>query len=916
MSKPQIEVSLTADLSGLQSGFQKAASMVKSGAKEMESHFAPLQAIAGSLFTPIVAFAGALGSAKFLQGTVEATKSWTGESMKLARVLGITTEAASVLNVALGDIYVDSEDLFAATSKLTKALGGHEEAFRRLGVSTRDQNGHFRDTPAILADVNAALLKIKSGTDRNVATQLIYGKSWLEAQKILKLTPEIMEEARKKAEKLNLIVGADSVEATKAYKASMNELEDVVRALKVGIGRELMPVVTQFNNDIAQAGPSAVGILGGALNGLYQGVLVGREIFEKFIVYWEYGWKIAAVSALNAVEQINMVLTGRLGEAFAKERNLGKELAPIVREQTKALGEIEADYAEKSAKLWGDIAAKKAKASEKNQNAFDGGKDSETTLARLKADLELERALYQAQGIYIVDVEQSKATRSLVILGERVKEEQKFQSFSKEQEAAWLKANTKLYGLNAKERFQIDQEQLKLQSAIGLESFEAQNARLQTALEAARNDGAERIRIAEAVAARETKGGTDRAKQAEAAKQAVIRIRREVAQEEEQIQDLQLEGARAHEQAISEMQKDEIKQRVALGEISVLEGLRQTQVLEQADYERSRRAIEVQRDNSAKTLEQRQKLSNDLQALDDAYGRKRIEAKAAVDAELRKTDGLAGWTDGLRQALEQGRNYFEQFKQVATSVVSGVTSAFSAGLEGILSGQMTLGQGLKSIWQGILSTIIKALAQLAAQHIVTAAVKAALRKKEQATASGVAIASQHAAAAETWAAYAGIPGIGPSLAMAQIALMNASLLANLGGATAIGATVTALAVGSRITSPTLALMGEAGPEIVAPEHNFLDWATSLTTMGADLGATIARRQAATAGYGLAGAGYAAAAAAQGGRNVASGSPFVGGRGHVVVEVNAGLIAGEGAESGRIIANFVKKGLDDYNWSKG
>lgn len=215
----------------------------------------------GKGFTGFIGAWGALGAAvaggAAFKEIVSETIAWAGESVKLSKALGITTQSASVLNVALGDVYLTHEDMLAANSRLTKTLGNNEDAFKKLGVATRDQDKNYRSSVDIMADVNAKLLQIKAGTDRNIAGTSIYGKGWQEVSSILKLTPAVMEEARIKAEKLHLIVGPEGVEKMKKYKAMMNDIEDVHKSMVVQMGNELLPILTQIGVQIGEIGVAA-----------------------------------------------------------------------------------------------------------------------------------------------------------------------------------------------------------------------------------------------------------------------------------------------------------------------------------------------------------------------------------------------------------------------------------------------------------------------------------------------------------------------------------------------------------------------------------------------------------------------------------------------------------------------------------
>ncbi len=243
-----------------------------------------------------------------------------------------------------------------------------------------------------------------------------------------------------------------------------------------------------------------------------------------------------------------------------------------------------------------------------------------------------------------------------------------------------------------------------------------------------------------------------------------------------------------------------------------------------------------------------------------ARSKEAAEAVAKLREELHQNESASqGWVAGLKNWLGQAGNAFQTFKQLAGTVMNGVEQAFTRGIAGLLTTQMTFGQAMKSIWQGLVQTVAQAVGQIVARWVAMAIAKKLLGLQENAADGGRTAASLVTATAETWAAYAGIPFAGPILAAAQIATMYASMAASTGLATAAGTKVTAMAVGSRVDNPTLALIGEAGPEVVAPERSFLDWARHLFGMGANLQANISRNDRMVQDYSLKGASIASEA---------------------------------------------------------
>jgi len=348
-----VKVSIVADIKSLLTGLDSASKATKKTTEEMSLMGRDVGETFNKLKGAFIALAAVVGGAVFLKSAVKETVEWTVESQKLARVLGITTEQASVLNLAIGDIYGTSEGYLGAVSKLTKTLNSNEGAFTRLGVATRDSNGHLRSTPDIMTDVNTALSQIKSGTDRNIESQRIYGKSWIEVQRYLDLTAEVMQAAKEKAEKLNLVVGQDSVRATAAYRASMNDLEDTVKGLKIRIGNELLPVLTTLNQDMADEGPSAVEALGTAFKWFY-GIILGlREELAVFLANIKYMWNDMVLGAQAWKLQLNAILRCSFDEAIQIEKAYRMSQRDLAFATAQEIHGIQEKFTAKAMSLWG-----------------------------------------------------------------------------------------------------------------------------------------------------------------------------------------------------------------------------------------------------------------------------------------------------------------------------------------------------------------------------------------------------------------------------------------------------------------------------------------------------------------------------------------------------------------------------------
>lgn len=310
------------------------------------------------------------------------------------------------------------------------------------------------------------------------------------------------------------------------------------------------------------------------------------------------------------------------------------------------------------------------------------------------------------------------------------------------------------------------------------------------------------------------------------------------------------------------------------------EALSQIEMIEWVERYRKQKAEEREREEKRQASERDRLLEQE----------KAAQRKAADEEERLAKEVQAAWErntvqGGIFAYLREAREAMRQWGSFTKAIMQGVEQSFAAGIRGILSGTMSLSKGLKTIWKGIADTVIGALAQMAAKWLVAAIASKVFAKASAQGAQEEAVGKQMAAAAGIFNAHAYIPFVGPAIAAGLIAMMNATLVGNMASAKGM---IVANAKGSLVTSPTLALIGEAGEnEVVAPETAFQDWAGNLTS-------NIIANQQRVQAYQMGGASLAQQARESAG----------GGRGYV--DLRGAIIAGESAESSRIIGNLIRK----------
>lgn len=668
----ELKVKITGDASSALGALNQFSKQVEGASSHVNGIAGKLGALLSGIQAPLAALTGVIGGGALMQSAINETVSWTKEANKLSKALGITTQEASVLNLAVGDIYGSLDEFLPAMGKLVKTIASDEDAFKRLGVSTRDAQGNLRPMTEIMTDTNAALLEMKAGTDRNVEGVRIYGRSWAEASKFLALTPQVMQEAQAKAEKLNLIVGADSVESTKKYRASMNDLEDTARALKIRLGNELLPAVTALNDEVAETGPTLVKGMGGAFHWILQVVYALREQVEHLLTWMFGAWDNLGTRISSVGGAIGKALKLNFTGAKAEIDRGVKELKQNAVFNQGVHDAIRAKYADKTMALMGLVP-------KAVQVATTGDPARSKEQKDLNRHAEEMNRLRQDGLRYLQDellATKQKAELDGVLL-----------SYEKEMEA--IKDKAKAQGWSLAQRTQAE-TQVALNAGDAWASitrkYALEREKLETELQAK-------------LQAQEEGGLTQRL---EAVRKTFAQIREEATKL----------GKDAGFFAIISGAEQEAKRRAFIDQVK-----------------QDLSALKTEMAQAAETMGRALTLGEKLEIL-GRYTRERgTKASAAEqfkDENNLNKPGFGGLRAGLDEFTKTGSMTWKDWKDLGLNAINSVTNAFAGGIKGLITGQMTLKEALTSIWRNIGNAILDVLAQIIAKFLVINMLKLAM----------------------------------------------------------------------------------------------------------------------------------------------------------------------------------------------
>lgn len=527
-SDKSVAYGVSADASGFEKGMQQAADASRNFAGQVDGHFKKVQDAFGSVQKQLLLLAGIVAGGAFFKEAINASNQLTGETLKLARALGITGDEASTLNTALGDIGSSGDDYVAVFTKFARQIKSNEDGLNSFGIKTRDANGNLRDSNTLFTEALKSVGGYKAGLDQNTYAQTVFGKSIDEVMKLQKLNNNVLEEAKRKNQELGLTISNDNVAASKAYKLAMNDVGDVLLAVKKVIGDAVMPIFTELSNYFASAGPAVVAIFRGAMMGLVTAFYVVQAVVKAVAG--------AVFEAFNTMAEA----AGLLGNTLV---NFIKGDYSAAYDSAKALG---ARHAQGYKNSFSNAMSAGSDASDAIKKSFNGlygdggGKVAAPTGGDKRVgDLKPAKEKSQVSGW---DAELAEAK---LAFQERMNLEGSFAQFSKQSEINFWRDKLALTVTGSNENTAVRRKVAELQLQIGKEAYEHELAALVTREAAFKNNVASRMAILDQEAALVKQRFGSESKEYEEIQKKIVEAKRQASEQLKQIDIERSAGARA-----------------------------------------------------------------------------------------------------------------------------------------------------------------------------------------------------------------------------------------------------------------------------------------------------------------------------------------------------------------------------------
>jgi hypothetical protein len=704
---PQVGFEITANNEGLLAVLQQSADAIKSAAAQASGAFAPVTAafetLKGAAAGVAAIFAGGAG----FKEALDTTASLARESMALGIQLGVSATRASDLRVAIAEVGVTQDQLSAAGLRVTRTLVTNEDAFKRLGVATRDQSGNYRSTIDIIMDTNQALAQLQEGTDRNTEAQRIYGRGWMEVMPTLRLTAAVMEEAKQRAQDLGLEVGQEQIANFKQYRASMAGVQDVFRGLMNTVGEALMPSLTALGNWFGSTGPSLITVFRFAVSGIalaFEGIMLPISLVFDTI---KSGIQVLVVSFASLADVIDRSLHGDWAGVKAAWKAGSDQIDQINKDWlNKMVSDAQEAHDRMAAILAGHVATPQA---EPQGDKAEKPPEKESRVPQWQEELTQQQAAHAQE------------------LGEQGD----FHEVSKADEVAYWQSILATNETSSKEKIAINNKIGALTLSMEREVYQGQLAALKEQEAAYKNNLDAKLVIAKEYAEKvgESEGFESKA-YADAAKEIVTIEREKVAQLNEI--DATRRGVQ-DEMALAEIDRAE---KIAQLNESLHIGSEQRLLEQEKGFENQRYQIKL--DALEKTLA--------LEKLDPDKNEVAIaKTFAQIEALYRQHSAtlLGIDTKQVQQQKQDWKNLFDT-----------IQNDFASNISKMLEGTETFAQGIRNLFMQIGDAVVQTLVKIAVQWLAT---QIENRIAGQTTAEAQIAASAGEAGAAGVASFAGAP---------------------------------------------------------------------------------------------------------------------------------------------------------------
>lgn len=258
---------------------------------------------------------GTVKVAQFAKNMVDATTKQADTVDKMSQKIGISRKAYQELDFVTSQCGASITSMKAGMKTLTNnmqsAADGSDtaqEMFDKLGLSIYDSNGKLKSQEKMMWESFSALQGMSNQTEKAaLAVDLFGGRVGSDLMPMLNGAAGSIEEMRKKANDLGLIMEDSTVDSGVALTDTLDQLERSANGVKYTIAGALLPHIQKFGNWVVNNMPQIKSYAEVAANKITEGFqLVGKGAkWVKDNMNWLKPVAIGLFSAFAAYKTVN-----------------------------------------------------------------------------------------------------------------------------------------------------------------------------------------------------------------------------------------------------------------------------------------------------------------------------------------------------------------------------------------------------------------------------------------------------------------------------------------------------------------------------------------------------------------------------------------------------------------------------------
>lgn len=218
---------------------------------KMQEFGSKVSEVGMTLTKKLTAPIAAAGTATFL--FAKKTASAGDRIDKLSQKIGISRQAFQELDFICSQSGTSVETLQMGIKSLTAQMDGATsgtksavERFEKLGVAVTNADGSMRSQEEVMWDTMTALQGVENQTEKaRLATEL-FGRSGTELMPLLNGEAGSIDEMKKKAHELGLVLDDEAVDASVEFTDKMDQLRRSLTAAGQRIGVAILPIITSL----------------------------------------------------------------------------------------------------------------------------------------------------------------------------------------------------------------------------------------------------------------------------------------------------------------------------------------------------------------------------------------------------------------------------------------------------------------------------------------------------------------------------------------------------------------------------------------------------------------------------------------------------------------------------------------------